>query len=156
MYKRQATADTAVGFFSAPEVAAVLAFLRVIDNPMQDIPLLSVLMGPVYGFTADDMARLRIHEKSKNIYLMLAGAVKEDERVAGVLKDIERLRMLAAAMTSDQLINELYERTGFPEVVQAMENGELRLANLRLLLDYARKYEASGYNGLSGSVRGGL
>ena len=152
-YGVPATADTAVGFFSAPEVAAVLAFLRVIDNPMQDIPLLSVLMGPVYGFTADDMARLRIHEKSKNIYLMLAGAVKEDERVAGVLKDIERLRMLAAAMTSDQLINELYERTGFPEVVQAMENGELRLANLRLLLDYARKYEASGYNGLSGFVR---
>lgn len=86
-----------------------------------------------------------------------------------MLKDIERLRMLAAAMTSDQLINELYERTGFPEVVQAMENGELRLANLRLLLDYARKYEASGYKGFpdlsaldrleqpkTGSVRGGL
>lgn len=152
-YGVPAAADTAVGFFSAPEVAAVLAFLRVIDNPMQDIPLLSVLMGPVYGFTADDMARLRIHEKSKNIYLMLAGAAKEDKRVAGVLQDIERFRMLAAAMTSDRLINELYERTGFPEVVQAMENGELRLANLRLLLDYARKYETSGYNGLSGFVR---
>lgn len=150
-YGVPAAADTSVGFFSAPEVAAVLAFLRVIDNPMQDIPLLAVLMGPIYGFTADEMAQLRIHEKSKNIYLMLTAA-KENERVAGVLRDIERFRMLAAAMTSDRLINELYEQTGFPEIVQAMENGELRLGNLRLLLDYARKYEASGYNGLSGFI----
>lgn len=47
------------GFFSASEIATILSFLRVIDNPNQDIPLLAVLMSPVYGFTADDMARLR-------------------------------------------------------------------------------------------------
>ena len=55
------------GFFSASEVATILSFLRVIDNPNQDIPLLAVLMSPVYGFTADDMARLRVDSAGETL-----------------------------------------------------------------------------------------
>ena len=69
------------------------------------------------------------------------------------MRDIEEYRALAATLPSDRLINLVYEKSGYPDLVQAMANGELRLANLRLLLEYAKKYEGSGFNGLSGFVR---
>lgn len=149
-----AWADTAGGFFAAPEVAVVLSFLRVIDNPLQDIPLLAVLMSPIYGFTADEMAPIRTPDVKLPLYLALKKAAENGTvRVQSFLKEMEELRTLAATLPADRLVRILYERTGYADMVQAMQNGELRLANLRLLLEYARKYEASGYGGISGFLR---
>lgn len=50
---------TSAGFFSAPEIAVALSLLRVIDNPLLDVPLLAVLFSPVYGFTPDELAAIR-------------------------------------------------------------------------------------------------
>ncbi|MCI1955940.1 MAG: helicase-exonuclease AddAB subunit AddA [Oscillospiraceae bacterium] len=149
-----AWADTAGGFFEAYEVGIALSLLRVVDNPVQDIPLLSVMMSPIYGFTADDMARIRLHDRSGRLYPAVAEAAKNgDTMAADFLDQMENFRMLSAAMPSDRLIRTVFEKTGFCDIVQAMPNGELRLANLRLLLEYAKKYEASGYNGLTGFLR---
>lgn len=149
-----AWADTAGGFFEAYEVGIALSLLRVIDNPVQDIPLLSVMMSPIYGFTADDMAKIRLQSRSGRLYPAVVGAAKDgDPMLADFLKQIDNFRTLSAAMPSDRLIRTVFEKTGLFDVVQAMPNGELRLANLRLLLEYAKKYEASGYNGLTGFLR---
>ncbi|HEX2986031.1 MAG TPA: helicase-exonuclease AddAB subunit AddA [Caproiciproducens sp.] len=149
-----AWADTAGGFFAATEVGVAISLLRVIDNPQQDIPLLSVLMSPLYGFTPDDMAEIRIPSRSGSLYLaVMAAANGGHERAARFLDEMDRYRTLAATMPSDGLIQLVYEKSGFLDLVQAMPNGELRLANLRLLLEYAKKYEASGYGGLSGFIR---
>lgn len=149
-----AWADTAGGFFAAYEVQTAISLLRVVDNPMQDIPLLSVLMSPLYGFTPDDMAEIRIPNRAGSLYLALTSAAKKGHpRAAEVLKQLEQYRTLAATAPSDRLIQLVYEKSGFLNLVQAMQNGELRLANLRLLLEYAKKYEAGGNGGLSGFIR---
>ena len=149
-----AWADTSGGFFEAYEVGIALSLLQVVDNPAQDIPLLSVLMSPVYGFTADDMAKIRIRSRSGRLYPAVAAAAKGgDAKAADFLEQMEGFRTLAAAMPSDRLIRTVFEKAGLFELVQAMPNGELRLANLRLLLEYAKRYESSGYNGLTGFLR---
>lgn len=149
-----AWADTAGGFFAAAEVGVAVSLLRVIDNPMQDIPLLSVLMSAIYGFTPDEMAEIRAPYRSGSLYLaLISSAQNGNARADAFLKQMEEFRSLAATMPSDRLLNLLYQKTGFVNLVQAMPNGELRLANLRLLLEYAKKYEASGYVGLSGFIR---
>lgn len=71
-----AWADTAGGFFAAAEVGVAVSLLRVIDNPMQDIPLLSVLMSPIYGFTPDDMADIRVPSRSGSLYPALVMAAR--------------------------------------------------------------------------------
>ena len=149
-----AWADTAGGFFAASEVGVAVSLLQAVDNPMQDIPLLAVMMSPVYGFTPDEMAEIRLHARSGRLYPAVAAAARDgSRRAADFLAELETFRTLAATMPSDRLIRALYDRTGLPDLVQAMPNGELRLANLRLLLSYAKKYESSGYNGLSGFIR---
>jgi ATP-dependent helicase/nuclease subunit A len=149
-----AWADTVGGFFAASEVSTVLSLLQVIDNPMQDIPLLAVMMSPLYGFTPDDVSQIRLGSRKGRLYpAVTAAAQSGNHKAAEFLEEIKRFRTLSATMPSDQLIQRVYDRTGLPIMVQAMSNGELRLANLRLLLSYARKYESSGYNGLSGFLR---
>jgi ATP-dependent helicase/nuclease subunit A len=149
-----AWADTSGGFFAASEVGVMISLLRVIDNPMQDIPLLSVLMSPIYGFTPDDLSGIRVPSRNGQLYLAVVSAAQGgNSRASAFLQEMEEYRSLAATMPSDRLINVVYEKSGYINLVQAMPNGELRLANLRLLLEYAKKYEASGYNGLSGFIR---
>ncbi len=148
-----AWADTAGGFFGAREVGTALSLLRVIDNPMQDIPLLAVMMCPIYGFTADEMARIRAAARPGRLYPAVEAAAKRSGKVRAFLGEIEGFRTLAATMPSDRLIRAVFERTGYPDLVQAMPNGGLRLANLRLLLEYAGRYEASGFSGLAGFLR---
>ena len=141
------------GFFSAAEIGVIVSLLQIIDNPNQDIPLLAVLMSPIYGFSAEDCARLRVEDRKISVYLSLCRAAEENADCARVLKSLEELRSLAAAMPSDVFLTTLYERTGYPDMVLAMENGTDRLQNLRLLQSYAREYEGSGYHGVSGFVR---
>lgn len=139
------------GFFAAPEILGVLSFLQVIDNPNQDIPMLSVLMSPVYGFTADDLAQLRLGDRKNSIYVAMV--LSEDDRYRKVLEDLERFRILAATMPAHEFIAYFYKATGYPDLVLAMDNGESRLANLRRLRQYASDYETAGYLGLSGFIR---
>ena len=149
-----AWADTAGGFFDTYEAGIALSLLQAVDNPIQDIPLLSVMMSPVYGFTADDMAKIRMTERNGRLYPAVVLAAQEgNAKAADFLRQIEGFRTLAASMPSDRLIRTVFEKTGLFEMVQAMPNGELRLANLRLLLQYAKNYETSGYNGLTGFLR---
>lgn len=148
-----ARAASAGGFFLAAEIGVMVSLLQVIDNPNQDIPLLAVLMSPLYGFSADDCARLRAENKKVSVYVSLTTAAESDPRCQRVLREIGQLRALAATMASDAFLTMLYQRTGYPDMVLAMENGEDRLQNLRLLQAYAKEYESSGYHGISGFVR---
>lgn len=51
------------GYFEAYEVAVILYLLTIVDNPSQDIPLVSVMHSPIGGFTDEELARLRVMVK---------------------------------------------------------------------------------------------
>ncbi len=148
-----ARATVTGGFFDAAEIGVMLSLLQVIDNPNQDIPLLAVLMSPLYGFSADDAARLRESGRRVSVYVSLVKAAETSERCGRVIRELGRFRDLAATVPSDAFLTMLYEKTGYPDMVLAMENGQDRVQNLRLLQAYAKEYEASGFHGISGFVR---
>lgn len=148
-----AKSSAAGGFFDAREVGFLLSLLRVIDNPGQDISLLSVMMSPVYGFSPDDLAQLRAGDKKISVYLSVSRAAESHPGCGRLLQDITMYRSLAATMPPDVFIGYLLERTGYADMVLAMEGGEQRLANLHLLQKYARDYESAGGNGVAGFVR---
>ncbi len=142
------------GFFHTAEIAVMVSLLRVISNPAQDIPLVSVLMSPIYGFTPDDLADIRVADRKASLYVALQQAAAQGmERAAAFLRDLEQYRTLAVTLTADRMLNHIYETTGYCDLVQAMSNGERRLANLQLLLEYARQFEQAGHRGVSGFVR---
>ncbi len=145
-------------FFGTPEVSTILSILRILDNPIQDIPLVSTMMSPIYGFNPDEISAIRMSDKSKPIYFALKNFVccndnKLSDKCRKFINDIETFRTLSYKLTVGELINYIYEITGYTYIVQTMSQGEFRLCNLRLLLEYAKTYEKSGYDGLSDFIR---
>ncbi len=146
-----ASSEASEKFLSTYEVSVIISLLSVIDNPIQDIPLLAVMTSPIYGFTPDELAVIRLNNRRDKLYFAVkTTADMGDRRCIGFLNDLDSLRRAAATTPSDLLINAIYEKTGFTAIVRGMKNGEARLNNLRLLQEYARGFEESGYKGLSG------
>jgi len=148
-----AFADTGTGFFKTIEVQVVLSLLQIIDNPLQDIPLLSVLRSPVVAFTTDELAELRLIDRKVRLFdalSKLAKTVQEGaaKKAAKFLENLEKWREMALYMSTDQLLWQLYNDTGYYGMVGAMPAGKQRQANLRILFDRARQFEETSYKGL--------
>ncbi|HOU10917.1 MAG TPA: helicase-exonuclease AddAB subunit AddA [Clostridiales bacterium] len=149
-----ATSDLTDGFFEARETVFMLSLMRVIDNPSQDIPLLSVMLSPVFGFTPDDLARLRLLDKECALYrCVVAAAEKGDRKFAGFLDSIAAMRRLSLTMTAGSLVRRLLDFTGFMAIAGAMGHPERRKANLYLLIELADRYEQAGHIGTAGFIR---
>ncbi|MDO4731729.1 MAG: helicase-exonuclease AddAB subunit AddA, partial [Clostridia bacterium] len=144
-------------FFDTPEISGIISLLEVIDNPINDIELLSVMYGLIYSFTSDDIAKIRKKNINTEFYYALIN-ISKDKTVIGkkckdLLDDLFVLRQLSQTLSISQLIKSIYEKTGYDAMVSVMKNGELRLKKLRLLLEYAKDYESYGAKDLSGFLK---
>ncbi len=148
-------ADASDGYFNSFEISVMLDLLRIIDNPLQDIPLFSVLLSPMYMFTADDIAKIRITDKTVPLYIALtmAANLENDVKCKEFLASIDFLRQQSLIISTHKLIEMIYDSTDFMNIAESMISGDERRANLRLLLTYAQSYENIGYKGVSGFIR---
>ena len=130
------------GFCEYTEIAVTLALLKVIDNPSRDVELLTVMMSPIFGFSAEEMAHLRIGCKKGSLYNCLVTASQEgNKKVENFLKTIEKFRLYAVTNTLSGLLEILIDETGFFDTVSAYSDGDRRKNNLLLLIEYAVSYE---------------
>ncbi len=136
------------------ECNAALSFLSVLDNPDDDISLVAVLRCPVYRFTTNDLARIRVANKKVSYYNSLRTYAESGDcedlrnRCALVLADFDEMRMRAGDMTVGRFLWYLYDKTSLMALYGAFPNGTQRQANLIALFDFARRYEHAGYKGL--------
>lgn len=145
--------ETGSTFLSSKEISLALNFLRIIDNPKQDVPLLSVMLSPVFGFTVDDVSDIRLCAKGDFYSCLLFSSQNGNEKSKAFLDKLNSWRTLAACLPASELITELYNETGLVSVFDAVDKSGIKRANLMLLYDYACTYEKSGYTGLSSFIR---
>ncbi|MCL2188949.1 MAG: helicase-exonuclease AddAB subunit AddA [Defluviitaleaceae bacterium] len=145
-----AIADMGAAFFDQWEVKVALSFLRVIDNPRQDIDLIAVLFSPVYGVNADELLILREGNKNADFYdcVQMPQAVELEEKLARFRSDLTRFRGAAAHLPISRLIGLVYDTTQLPAHVGAMSGGAVRAANLQLLMERAMAFEETRLTGL--------
>ena len=154
-----AFAGSAKGYFEAGEVLTVLAFLQVIDNPRQDLHLITVLHSPVYGFTADELVDIRAC--GGGLYYDAVEAAMESElvdaevrsRLAAFWAQLAGWRDRAVLTPISTLLRELYEETGYFREVGTMAGGAVRRANLTALFERAVQYEKTSLKGLFHFIR---
>lgn len=146
-------ARAAVGgsFFNKEEVLTVISYLQVIDNPNQDIPLLSVLLSPLYGFTPDDIAALRLENRIDSLYVTIKNS--NNPRFTEALESFERMRTLSATMSAGEFLSYFYTVSDYEDIVKVMSDGQERLMNLRRLRQLASDFEKDSFLGVSGFVR---
>ena len=133
-------------FFSSTEISVALSLLQIVDNPRQDVPLISVLRSPVYGFSADRLAQIRAASPDTDFYAALAADDGEDSKA--FLAELDDLRFGSGDMSSHQLLWHIYDRTNLLGIFGAMEEGETRQGNLLALAELARQFEGAGHKGL--------
>lgn len=152
-------AETAEGYFDVPEVETMLHILRLIDNPRQDIPLISILHSPIYGFSADGLMQVRLGGGKGAFYDCMHLYLQEGEneelrgRLSAFFGDLESWRRQARDLSLHELLRLLYRETGYYDYLGMTAGGALRQANLQLLLEKAEQYEKGSHKGLFYFVR---
>lgn len=145
------------GYFDAIEVMIMLNTLRVIDNPYQDIPLVSVLRAPFVGMTENELAQIRLAKPNAPFYeavqtfIQTGGAGVEpvtQEKLQRFFLRLEDWRNMARHGSLSDLIWKVYQDTFYYEMVGILPNGKQRQANLRALHDRAMAYEKTSFRGL--------
>lgn len=149
-------ADTGSGYFESIEIRTIMSLLKVIDNPMQDIPLIAVLRSPIMSFSAEDLTNIRLVDKDKYFYENIISISNEEfdcekeliEKCNIFLERLNVWRKKSIYTPIDEFIWYLYTDTAYYGYVGAMPNGVLRQANLRILFQRAKQYEQTSFKGL--------
>ena len=143
-------------YLGSREISVLINLLRCIDNPTLDIPLASVLMSPMFMFTAEDMGNLRLNRSSclfADITAACSGNSTLSELCRSFCQVFGTLREYSASHSIEELIRYIYDKTDFLSVISVYKDSAAKKANLRLLPVYAASYDKNGTGGLSGFVR---
>lgn len=164
------------GYFAATEVQTVLNFLRVLNNPLQEIPLFGVLKSVLFGFGDTQLATLRaLDETGKRcLYdcVKLAAGEGESgegsvgygrgsngadaslrEKCCSFLSFLNRYREYAVYLPIHKLMEQFLEETGYLYTVSALPGGVQRRINVEMLLTRAESFEKTSYSGLFHFIR---
>lgn len=150
--------DTGGGYFDTLEVETVMSLLQIIDNPMQDIPLLAVLRSPVFGFTSEELIDIRTIDNNVSFYEALkifhdknnsnSSYSDLENKIENFMDSLNKWREKSIHLPVDELIWYLYYDTGYYGYAAAMPGGVQRQANLRILFERAKQYEKTSLKGL--------
>lgn len=180
---------SSTGYFSSQEIRTMLHFLRILDNPHQDIPLFGVMNSPLGGFTEKEIAQIRAGAPKEKLYEALciyAVQEEEEERVKGdeadeadkadkidekdeksekneeeqgrekarrLLELIGKYREKTVYEPVKQILREVMAQTGYMQYMTAFPEGDVRRANLEMLLLKAAEFEKTGSHGLFAFIR---
>lgn len=148
--------DGAESFFGLPEIRSVTALLSVLDNPRQDVMLLSALRLPPFRMTDEELAEIRLCRTGQGVPFHEAFDVCREgdgplsERVRRAAELLEGWRFRSEGMRLTDFLWYLLRETGYYAACGALPEGALRQANLRLLCQRASEYEEIGGTTLSG------
>ena len=162
--------DVSSEYLESMEIQTIMSLLKVIDNPMQDIPLVTVLRSSICGFTDNELVEIRGNNKNISFYESLknkynaiceynsviefeldSSSNKDDslkEKIEIFLSNLKKWQSEEKYMSLDELIWKIYSDTNFYNYVTLLPNGGLRQANLKMLFERAKQYESASFKGL--------
>jgi ATP-dependent helicase/nuclease subunit A len=151
-----AYAEISGGYFEATEVDVMLSLLKVIDNPYQDIPISGVLRSPIVGLSAEQLACIRLQDKSAPFYeavlkfaqLRVSPDGDLQLKLRNFLQQLELWRTESRQGALSELLWRIYRKTGYYDYIGGLPGGTQRQANLKALYDRARQFEATSLRGL--------
>ncbi len=155
------------GYFKTPEISLLLQYLRVLSNPLDDVPLYAVLHSVFGEFDEDEIALIRCGRKDMTLYdSLLASAgrcddAKDAEEIGPALREkleafldlLDEYRRMSTYMTVRQLLDRIMSDFDYAEICASLPAGEGRISNVEMLLVMASNYERSSFLGLNDFIR---
>jgi ATP-dependent helicase/nuclease subunit A len=159
------------GYFETLEIQGIVNLLRVLDNPLQDIPLFGVMKLPYFGFNDVELAYIKCSVRDylnnndmaeKKLFLYEQVKLFKEignfnqvskEKIDRLIDTITLYRKKVSYTPIKELINELIDKTGYEAYVGSMPGGDQRIANIELLLEKAGAFENTSFYGLFHFIR---
>ena len=140
-------------YLDSIEIQTIMSLLKIIDNPIQDIPLVTVLRSHIGNFTDDELVEIRLADKYDNFYQAMQKSkinVNKQlrEKIDHFFTNLEMWRKDKEYLALDEFIWKLYTDTKYYTYVGLMPNGDVRQANLKMLFERAKQYETASFKGL--------
>lgn len=140
------------GYFSASEISVLMDFLRILDNPYDEIALCSCLKSVFFSFTDEMLSLVRIGSKAQHYFDCLKECAKQEnefgEITSKVLQTIADYRRLAVYLNVTELVNHILKEFHYVEYVSAMPAGQQRKANVEMFVEKTVDFEKTGMHGL--------
>ena len=145
--------DTSSSYLDSVEIQTILSVLKILDNPLQEIPLVVVLRSTIGNFTDNDLIAIRLTDRNCNFYeallkTRLSGEAPLKQKIENLLGKLENWKTQEKYLPLDELIWQIYLDTGYYQYVGLLPNGAMRQANLKTLFEKAKQYETASYKGL--------
>ncbi len=145
--------DSSSQYLDTMEIQIIVSILKIINNPIQDIPLVTVLRSPIFAFTDNDLISIRLTNKSCSFYESMIKArlvVNEqlNSKIDNVIYYLEKWKQEEKYLPLDELIWQIYIDTNLINIVGLMPNGAIRQANLKMLFEKAKQFENASFKGL--------
>ena len=147
------------GYFQTREIQLLLDYLRVLDNPRQDIPFAAVLVSMFAGVTNEEMALIKGDTKEKTLYESVCVYLEQGssevlrEKLKRFMEQMAGFREMVPYTAIHVLLDKLLQDTGYQDYVAALPGGTQRAANVEMLLSKAVTFESTSYKGLFNFVR---
>ncbi len=152
------------GFFEKPEVLDLVNFLKVIENPSEDIALASVLRSPLVAVSDDALFWMAQAKRSLGDEASLSDSFERFEKIQEIpqsdrdkLSRFSRLLGELKARKNSLRLSEILQtassRTDYEAKILTRPDGVQRLANVRKLWELARELENKNILGIDEFVR---
>ena len=150
--------DMSSEYIDTMEIQTILSLLKIIDNPMQDIPLVTVMRSSIGKFTDNELVEIRLVDQYSDFYnallkSKLSVSTELREKIERFLNSLDIWREEQEYLSLDELIWKIYEDTGFLNYMGVLPNGMLRQENLKMLFERAKQYESASFKGLFNFIR---
>lgn len=135
--------------FDNNEITMLVSLLRVIDNPIQDVPLLATLMSPFYGYTPDEIASAKVEQRGQNLY----SSISKSALFEKFNSDLDKYRKYASTMSVASFLRQVISETSYMALVSSMGNAEQRRLNVLKFISIAEGYDKGENIGLTSFMR---
>ena len=147
------------GYFQTQEIQLILNYLKILDNPRQDIPFTAVLTSMFVRLTSEELALVKSTTNGRTMYECVCSYVQEGEleglkeQLKAFLAVFHDFRGRVPYTAIHTLLWQILEETGYGDYAAALPGGEQRVANLEMLIEKAVAFEGTSYKGLFNFVR---
>ena len=146
-------------YFETVEILVFTNLLKLLVNRRQDIPLLSVLRSMIFGFTASELAAVRVHQREglfAESFLSYCEEGKDEalrRKCREALAKLDRWSLEAGYLSLKDLCWKVADESGFYEFAGALPRGSRRQENIRDLIRRAERYQNDTGQNLAGFLR---
>ena len=135
------------------EIRLLGALIKTVNNPLEDISLIAVMLSPIFGFTPDEIAEIRMLDRRAELYPCVEKYAQSNKKAESFLKKLSLYRNAASSLPIDEFVKFLVDDTGIADIFLSMADGENRKTNIRGFVRFSEDFINSGRNGLNAFVR---